>query len=297
MRRAAAPVALLALVGAGLSCRDTVAPVPLVQPEIRRDAAPPPYSATFGVGSPGDPKDTMELNAFSERRKVRVTIAGNLTATHKDNGGTRTTTPSGYLSGDCTGRVYVIFAGNQGSYLPACSSGGPFTKDFVAQGQGRAFRDGYGTGAGWTCDAPNQSQFCWSFSGTQQVTVEVIDYPGRVTAYDGATEKTTIPAARSLWFAWTPVPNQSDIPKATYNWWFVTADSGRVIQNAVPYGHEAQWGYVPKSGTMYVKRDDQWRSEDAESVHSCRSSHAVPLGLGEQHLHGGHCHVHRACTP
>jgi hypothetical protein len=232
--------------------------VPLLQPKIRQDAAPPPFSATFPVSNPDNPSGSMALDSFPQRRKVRVTLAGNLTATHKENGGLRTTTPSGYRSGtavDCTGRIYVTYAGNQGSYRPDCGSEGPFTsRPFVVQGRGTVFRDGYGGAGGWRCAAPPYD-FCWTFSGTQQVTVEVMDYPGVLNAYDGTTPKTTIPANANgtyLKFKWTPVPDESDTPQETYNWWYVAVDGAPNGATTPSAGYQEGFGKVFRSGTMYV---------------------------------------------
>lgn len=247
-RRATAPVALLALAGVGLSCRDSVAPRPPLQPEIREDAAPPPYSATFALGSPDDPKDTLDLNYLSERRLVRVTLTGNLTATHKDNGSSRTLTPAGYVNGDCTGRAYVIYAGNQGTYLPQCSSSGPFSTTIAAQGQGRIFRDGFGGGGGWRCEDPaKQDQYCWTLSGNQQVTVEVLEFDAVINA------PSVIASPQNIWISWSPVAGTpTDVPKQTFEWWWIGTNGQRwdfTSQN----GYEGTWFYYGGSGTINVR--------------------------------------------
>src|SRR5215213_4437624 len=119
--RRAAPVALLTLLGIGLSCRDAASPSP--DPTVvRRDVAPAPFMATFGLTSNATTQNSMDLTDFPEARAVRITVSGTITARHlRDATHNRQFGPNGW---NCVATVSVSYDGTGPAVGPSCGTPG-----------------------------------------------------------------------------------------------------------------------------------------------------------------------------
>jgi hypothetical protein len=271
--RRAAPAALLIVLGAGLSCRDALTPAaPPGTPQPRAVSRGVQSSATFTLGTtPTSFVASATLNSFAKPTAVRITVAGIIQATNLGTApnSDRSFGPFGWQQ--CGyGMMKVSYSGGGGWHeLAQCSPTSHLVTsssvERVVSGQGTVTRNDP-----WSAPCYDQQQsVCWAYSGSQTVTVEVLDFDIKVVASPKAISQATN--------VWVSLATTTTAPQGTpikVLKWHFKAKYGAQEFDYQDFEKD-WWKWIPQTGTISVLADVNGVLKTAET-----EVYVVPSELG-----------------